>query len=234
MARPRKSTTVRSGPVRAVGYIRVSTSEQADSGAGLAAQRSAIAAEIERRGWDLVEMFTDAGASGRSVAGREALARALGAVESECRADVIIVAKLDRLSRSLVDFAGLLSRAQKMGWNLVALDLGVDLSTSAGRFLAHVMGAAAEWEREVIGQRTREAMAAKRAAGVRLGRPSSLPVSVAERIVAERAHGGTFAAIAAGLEADGIPTATGGGRWFPATVRQVLNSQAAATVPRTA
>lgn len=228
MARTRKPQKPADESVRAVGYIRVSTTEQADSGAGLAAQRLAIETEAARRGWELVEVFTDAGMSGRSITGREALSRALRAVEDDSRAEVLLVAKLDRLSRSLVDFAGLLARAQRRGWNLVALDLGVDLSTSAGRFLAHVMGAAAEWERDVIGQRTREAMAAKKAAGVRLGRPSTVPVPVARRIVDARAAGETFAAIAETLNADRVPTATGRARWYPASVRQVLRSQAVA------
>src|SRR3954454_14784867 len=104
MARSRKSPPVQSDQVRAIGYVRVSTSEQADSGAGLAAQEHAIRTEAERRGWDLVEVFVDAGVSGRSLTGREALAAALEAVEDGGRADVLVVAKLDRLSRSLVDF----------------------------------------------------------------------------------------------------------------------------------
>ena len=74
-----------------MGYRRVSTVEQADSGAGLAAQQATIVAEAERRGWDLVEVFTDEAASGKSLAGREALAAALEAVESG-RADVLVVA----------------------------------------------------------------------------------------------------------------------------------------------
>ena len=64
-----------------VGYIRVSTSEQADSGAGLEAQRAAITAEAERRGWEFVHVFEDAGASGKSMNGRAGLQEALEAVE---------------------------------------------------------------------------------------------------------------------------------------------------------
>ena len=64
-----------------VGYIRVSTSEQADSGAGLEAQRAAISAEAERRGWELVHVFEDAGASGKSMNGRAGLQEALEAVD---------------------------------------------------------------------------------------------------------------------------------------------------------
>lgn len=64
-----------------------------------------------------------------------------------------------------------MERAQKKGWNLVACDLGIDLSTPAGEFKANVMGSAAQWERKLIGQRTKDALAAMRAQGVKLGRP---------------------------------------------------------------
>src|SRR5687767_3452355 len=85
--------------LRAVGYMRVSTAEQAGSGAGLDAQRAAIERETTHRGWDLVEVGIDAAASGQSIAGRPALTRALATVEGG-KAEVLIVAKLDRLSRS--------------------------------------------------------------------------------------------------------------------------------------
>lgn len=218
MARRRKFPTGQAGPIRAVAYRRVSTSEQADSGAGLAAQQAAIEAEIDRRGWTLVEVFTDEAASGKSLVGREALREAIEAIESG-EADVLVVSRLDRLSRSLVDFAGLLARAQKRGWNLVALDLGVDLSTSAGRFLAHVMGAAAEWERDVISQRTKEAMAAKKAAGVRLGRPRRVPDEVCRQIGALREQGLTWQAVADTLNELDISTFSGGRQWYPSTAR---------------
>src|SRR5215467_4612695 len=69
-------------PVNVVGYVRVSTAEQADSGAGLEAQRAAISAEAERRGWRLVQVYEDAGASGKSLNGRPGLQEALQAVET--------------------------------------------------------------------------------------------------------------------------------------------------------
>jgi DNA invertase Pin-like site-specific DNA recombinase len=218
-------TKTHSGPVRAVGYVRVSTDDQADSGAGLAAQRQAIEAECERRGWELVALHTDAGASGKSLAGRPALLDALETVDTG-RAQVLLVSKLDRLSRSLLDFAGLMARAQHDGWNLVALDLGIDLSTPAGEFMASVMAAAAQWERRIIGARTRDALAAKRAAGVRLGRPGGLPTDVLQRIVAARAAGASLRAIADQLTDDAVPTSQGGTRWHASTVRGVLASQA--------
>jgi len=201
-----------------VGYVRVSTDDQADSGLGLAAKRAAVATEAKHRGWTLVAVHQDS-LSGRSLS-RPGLVAALAAVESG-EAAGIIVAKLDRLSRSLRDFAELMVRAQTGGWNLVALDLGIDLSTPAGEFMANVMASAAQWERRIIGQRTRDALAIKRSQGVRLGRPSVLPESVAKRIVAAHAAGSGWSAIARDLNELGVPTAHGGRRWYPSTVRSV-------------
>ncbi|MER7589345.1 recombinase family protein [Micromonospora sp. NPDC127501] len=208
----------------AVAYLRVSTEEQAESGAGLAAQRAAIQAEADRRGWTIVAWKEDAGVSGKSLDGREGLAEALELVESR-QAETLVVAKLDRLSRSLIDFAALMDRARAKRWNLIALDLGIDLSTPAGEFLASVMASAAQWERRIIGQRTKEGLAAKKAAGVRLGRPASLPAEVRSRIIADSAAGKTLAGIARELNAEGVPTAQGGKGWYPSTVRAVLGSQ---------
>lgn len=214
MARPRK-TAPENGTV--VGYIRVSTDEQAESGLGLAAQRSAIEAEVERRGWTLLALRKDAGLSGKTM-DRPGLAAALEAVETGT-ASTLMVAKLDRLSRSLVDFAALMARAQAAHWNLVALDLGVDLSTPAGEFLANVMASAAQWERRVISQRTRDALAAKRAEGVRLGRPVTMAPEVVERITTMRRAGAGWSAIARDLNDADVPTTNGGLQWWPSTVR---------------
>lgn len=214
-------------PLRVVLYLRVSTSEQADSGAGLEAQEHALRLAADRKGWQVVAVLTDAGASGKSLSGRPALAEALDLVESG-GADVLAVSKLDRLSRSLLDFAGLMARAHRNGWALVALDVDVDTTTPGGKLVANVMASVAEWERETIGARTKDALAAKRAQGVRLGRPRTLPLEVIERIGRERADGRTLRAIADGLIADAVPTAQGG-VWRPGTVAAVLSSQDAQT-----
>lgn len=150
---------------KVVGYIRVSTDEQGDSGAGLEAQRAAIAAEAKRRGWHLVEILEDT-ASGKTMTRRPGLAAALQRLESGA-ADALAVAKLDRLSRSLLDFAGLVERSRKQGWQLVALDLGVDTTTPAGEMMANVLAAFAQFERRLISQRTSDALKVK----ARPGRP---------------------------------------------------------------
>lgn len=216
MARPKRRIPRDVSLVAA--YVRVSTTEQAESGLGLAAQREAIDAEIHRRGWTLVELYADEGVSG-SVApdGRPGLSEALAAVKSG-RAGTLLATKLDRLSRSLKDFSGLMERAQYEGWNLRVLDLDVDLSTETGEFMAGVMAAGARWERRLIARRTREALAAKRAQGVRLGPPRTIPPPVVRRIIEERADGRSYTAIAAGLNADGVLTSRGGGVWRASSV----------------
>ena len=155
-------------------YCRVSTAEQADSGLGLGAQRRKVDAEAAHRGWQTVEFYVDAGVSGKTL-DRPEMNRLLSDVR---RGDVVVVSKLDRLPRSLLDAVGLMDQAKRKGWWLVALDLGVDTTTPTGRLVANVMASVAEWEREVIGQRTSEAMQAAKAQGVRLGRPSLLPLAV--------------------------------------------------------
>lgn len=216
-------------PPRAIGYLRVSTAEQADSGAGLTAQRTAITAEASRRGWDL-EFIEDAGISGATM-DRPGLQTALARLDMGS-ADILCVAKLDRISRSVNQGSAIIERAQRKGWSLVALDFGLDMSTPAGEMVASVLLSTAQYERRLIGQRTKDALAAKKAAGVRLGRPQSLPDPVVQRIMAERSEGHSLPAIASGLEADGISTARGGTRWYPSTVKAVLDSQRAAELAK--
>lgn len=216
MTNPRKSK-VRSTAV--IAYVRVSTEGQVESGAGMAAQCTTIATECEHRGWTLAETFTDAGASAKSLAGRPALAAALELLAAG-GASVLVVAKLDRLARSVADFANLCRLAERQGWAIVASDLGVDMTTPTGGLLANVTASVAEWERRIIAARTREALAAKRAAGVRLGRPRLLDTATAERIRATRRGGATLQSVADELNAEGTTTPTGRA-WSPALVRKI-------------
>lgn len=218
----RRSKAQRAEVAKVVGYCRVSTAEQVDSGLGLEAQRRAIRLECERRGWELVAVEEDAGVSGK-VTVRPGLQRALDACQRGA-ADGLVVAKLDRLSRSVQHAAQLLAEAEHEGWALVALDLGVDLSTPSGEVMAHVLAAIAQFERRLIGQRTRDALAVRKAQGIRLGRPQVLPAQVVERITRERQAGVTLQAIADRLNGEGIPTAHGGARWWPSTVAKVLQA----------
>jgi DNA invertase Pin-like site-specific DNA recombinase len=207
-------------PMRVLGYVRVSTDEQGRSGAGLDAQRSAIRNECERRGWRLVETIEDAGYSARNL--KRPGVQSARELLSNGRADALVVAKLDRLSRSMLDFTALMAEAQKQSWALVALDCAVDTTTPAGEAMANVLATFAQFERRLIGQRTKEALAEKRRQGVKLGRRPELPPKVVRRMERERGRGESLRAIAAGLNADHVPTAHGGKQWWAETVRSVL------------
>ncbi len=223
MARPRKKIA---DQTVVVAYCRCSTTEQADSGLGVQAQIAAVKAEVERRGWTLLKICRDEGISGKSL-DRPGVTEALRLVETG-QAGTLMVSKLDRLSRSLHDFAGLMKRAQTQKWNLVALDLGIDLSTPAGEFMASVMASASQWERRIIGQRTKDALAQKKAQGVRLGRRMEMDLAVVDQIVSAHEAGAGWSEIARDLNARQVPTAHGGAKWYPSTVRAVvLSSQAA-------
>lgn len=212
--------------MRVLAYLRVSTSEQADSRAGLNAQRAAIAAEAVRRGWSEVEFIEDAGYSAKTITKRPGLEIALSALKRG-DAGVLVVSKMDRLSRSLLDFAGIMQRAQREGWALLALDSPADLTTPTGEAMAGVLAVFAQLERRLIGERTRLALAERRKAGVTLGRPRSIPTAIARRIVSEHEAGASLSAIARGLTADDIPTAQGGAKWHASTVRAVIHSRTA-------
>lgn len=130
-----------------------------------------------------------------------------------------MVSKLDRLSRSLADFARLLETASKQGWGVVAIDLGIDTTTPTGELVANIMAAVSRWEREMIGIRTKEGLAEARRNGARRGTPVRVPAEVRDRIAVERAAGKSYAAIARALNEDQAPTASGAGRYHAGTVR---------------
>ncbi|MGY1724746.1 recombinase family protein [Blastococcus sp. SYSU DS0533] len=211
--------------MKVVAYTRVSTREQAEDGHGIDAQRAEILRTADAKGWQVVAWCTDAGASGAHLSGRNGWSEAVALAESS-QADGIVATKIDRVSRSVADFAALVARAKDQGWNLVVLDIGLDLSSPTGEFVATIMCAAAQLERRMIGQRTKDGLAAARDKGVRLGRPRSLSAEVAERVASLRDQGATLAAIAERFNEEGVPTARGGARWYPATVRAVLNRAA--------
>lgn len=204
---------------------RVSTEEQADRRNGLEAQRAAIDAEAERRGWS-VEHHTDAGVSGKIIG--PSLREVLELLASG-QGDGLVVAKLDRLSRSIINAANIIETAQAQGWSLVVLDLGIDLSTATGRAFAHTLMVFAQLERELIIERTKAGLAAKRARGERLGRPRLATPGLVRRIVLDRNTGLSFDKIAAALEAEGILAPSGGKTWHTSTVRRIYASATAAT-----
>src|SRR5439155_3553517 len=124
-------------------------------------------------------------------------------------ANAIVVSKLDRISRSLIDFASLMERSRRKGWDLVALDLAVDTSTPQGEMVANVMATFAQFERRLIGLRTKEGLAVKKSQGVQLGRPRQVGDAAIAEILRLRHQGCSYDEIAARLQADRIDTPRG-------------------------
>ncbi len=204
-----------------VAYYRVSTERQGQSGLGLDAQRSAVAAYAGGSG--LLGEFVEV------ESGRKDNRPQLTAALALCRQKraVLVIAKLDRLARSVA----FISNLMESGVEFVAVDM-----PQANRLTLHILAAVAEHEREMISQRTRVALAAARARGTRLGNPRpdttrasaiasehalAFRVRIAPTICALHAEGRTLRNIATQLNMRGITTAHGC-LWYPASVRNIL------------
>src|ERR1039458_550763 len=153
--------------MRAIGYIRVSTDKQADRGVSLDAQSEKVRAMAVVQGAELVDVIVDAGESAKSLS-RPGMARLLFLVDTGA-VDTVIIAKLDRLTRSVKDLAELLERLTKRGVSLVSVAESLDTASAAGRLVLNIMTAVSQWEREAIGERTRDAMRHKRSEERRVG-----------------------------------------------------------------
>jgi DNA invertase Pin-like site-specific DNA recombinase len=138
-------------------------------------------------------------------------------------ADVLVAAKIDRVSRSTTDFARLLDHAEKKGWKVVVLDVEVDTTTAAGRLVVEVVSAAASFESRRMGERQKAAHAVRRSQGKRAGQAPVLPEAVRLRIADDRGAGRSLNRIAAALNDEGVPTAKGG-VWHASTISHVLRS----------
>lgn len=227
----RRTRTRRTAPPTiAVGYLRVSTTEQADSRLGLDAQRAAIEQQADALGLTVVHYFTDAGVSGTiAPSQRLGMAAALAALDAG-DAGVLMAAKIDRLGRNTRDTLDIADRAARGGWRIVTDSYDSGESSPAATLQLSMFAAFAQWERDLISSRTREALAELKARGVQLGQPTTLPDAVIRRILTELSERRSLRQIAAGLEADGIPTATGRAKWHPQTVKNAADSQRARAI----
>ncbi len=160
--------------MQAYGYARVSTERQAESGLSMEAQRMRIKAQADLHGYDLVSIIEDAGASGKNLR-RPGMVKVLSLV-NQGRMDVLIVAKLDRASRSVVDLSRLIDLLRKarradggQGVDLISSSESLDTTSAAGRLVINILGTVAMWEREVISERVTEALARKKARGEAAG-----------------------------------------------------------------
>jgi site-specific DNA recombinase len=147
--------------MRAVGYARVSSEQQADTGASLAVQAQKITAYCQVKDWALVEVIRDAGLSAKDTQ-RPGLARVLSLVEAR-KVDVVIVAKLDRLTRSVSDLDKLMKRFRRHKVALVSLAESLDATTATGELMMNLLASVSQWERKVIGERTSAVLQHKRA-----------------------------------------------------------------------
>jgi site-specific DNA recombinase len=223
--------------MRVIAYIRVSTSFQATEGVSLEAQRARIAAWAAAHGGALAEgdVFVDAGLSGKRADNRPALRSALEAV---CSArGVLVVYSLSRLARSTKDTIAIAERLDRGGANLVSLSERIDTTSASGKMLFRLLAVLAEFERDLVSERTLTAMAHKRAKSERIGQvpygwrlgPDGVALvpdeaelealALARRL---RSEGLTQRAIAGELTRAGIPTKNGGTHWSHSSVGEIL------------
>jgi DNA invertase Pin-like site-specific DNA recombinase len=204
-----------------IGYIRVSTDKQIESGAGIDAQIAYLNAEATRRNAQLEIVSEGEGASGKSTAKRSALNDAMARLDKG-EANALIVYKLDRLTRSVADFLTILERSRKGKWALIIGDLSIDTSTPMGEAMATISATFAQLERRRIGERTRDGLAQKKLQGVTLGRPVLMEASTVEKIIGLHNEGLSFRAIARQLNLEAIPTTHGGLNWYASTVSKTV------------
>jgi DNA invertase Pin-like site-specific DNA recombinase len=231
--------------LRVVGYLRVSSHEQVEHGFGLADQKRAIEVWAAMNEAELVTFCTDAGVSGTDgLDGRDGLWIALSCLDSGV-AEGVVVARLDRLARDVIlqetlvrDIA---SKGHRLFSCMTAEQETLDDPTDPHRKLVRtILGAMAEFDRDMIRGRLMAGKRVKRAAGGYIGgqppyglmngtnkdlvpHPDEMPV--VERIVDMRSHGMGYQAIANVLNADGIPTKKGG-QWYEMTVQRVITRAA--------
>ena len=207
-----------------IAYFRVSTDRQGRSGLGLEAQREAVQSFIAGRGAMLAE-FTEIESGGKHD--RPALSEALARCKKHKA--TLLIARLDRLARSV----SFISNLMDSGADFIAVDM-----PEANRLTIHILAAVAEHEREAISIRTKAALKAAKARGVKLGNPNPREAARAanDAVIAQansfaathapliqllRGQGKTYAAIANELNMRRIPTARGG-EWHGGTVQNIL------------
>lgn len=226
--------------MKAIGYVRVSTEGQAADGVSLDAQRARIAAWCTANGYELAGLHVDAGLSGKRADNRPGLLAALADVS---RGGALVVYSLSRLARSTRDAISIAERLDKAGADLVSLTERIDTTTAAGKMVFRMLAVLAEFERDLVSERTAAALSHKAKLGERVGEVpfgftlaadgSTLTADDAEQAVirdirALRADGWTYRAIAAELTRRGILTKKGKATWTHQSVASILDRSAAA------
>lgn len=221
--------------MKAVGYLRVSTDEQAESGLGLAAQGEALKGWAVRQGVALVATHADEGISGATgLEARPGLLEALGELG---RGDVLLVAKRDRLGRDPIAVAMIEAAAKRRGVRIISTaGEGTEGDGPTDVLMRRIVDAFAEYERLVIGQRTRVALQAKRRRGERAGAvPFGYRAGEDGRLIEEPAELEAIALVRQ-LRADGLSireiaetlnrraVAARGTKWHPTTIARLLKA----------
>ena len=220
--------------MKVIGYIRVSTDGQEASGLGLEAQEAKIRAYCDLYNLELVAIEMDA-ASGKNLH-RLGLEKALVGLKTG-KAQGLICAKLDRLTRSVRDLGELLETVFK-DRSLVVVQEQIDTTTAAGRMVANILCSVGQWEREAIGERTKDALKAKRQRGEKTGGTvpfgfdldvdghlveNSEEQQIIKRMKRLRSQGYSYKRVADTLNADGVFSKTGG-QWHPYSVQKTLKA----------
>lgn len=223
--------------MKAIGYVRVSTEGQATEGVSMEAQESKIRAWADLNSAEGVTIYTDAGLSGKRADNRPGLQAALSALG---KGDALIVYSLSRLARSTKDTITIAESLDKRNADLVSLSEKIDTTTAAGKMVFRMLAVLSEFERDQVSERTRFALAHKRAQGEKTGGDVPYGFRLEEgRLIADeneqrairlirtlREQGHTLREIAARLEAEGFKTKTGLARWNPKTVRAIMERAA--------
>lgn len=144
---------------RLIGYVRVSTDEQTKTGYSVSDQKNKLRGYCELYGHDLIEVIVDDGISAKNL-NRDGIQRVISMINNG-DADGVVVLKLDRLTRSMRDLHHLLDTIFKTG-QLHSVSEQFNTNTASGKFVLNMLMSVAEWEREVIGERTSSALQEKK------------------------------------------------------------------------
>lgn len=215
-----------------VGYIRVSTKEQAETKLSLIHQEQKIRALAEAHDLPLSHIFNDAAESAKDL-NREAIQELLAEIEKGKIGHVVIY-KLDRLIRNVENLGYLLRLFEKKGVTLSSVQESLDTSTASGRMVVNLLGMIAQWERETIAERTQAALDVKRGRGEKLGGivpyghrtrqgrlvPHEKEQKILQAILKARRAGRGYQDIAEALNGQGVEPRTGK-RWYASTIRSI-------------
>ena len=222
--------------MKVIGYCRVSTEGQASDGVSLSAQESKIRAWADLKGADSVEIFVDAGISGRKAKNRPALQEALDSAED---GSAFVVYSFSRLARSTKDTLWIAELLNAKGADLVSVSENIDTTSAAGDMIFKVLAVMSEFESKLLSERTMSALSHKRDRGEKLG--GDVPFGFRVRggklyphkreqeaiglICRLKGKGYSLRAICAELETEGFRTKTGKKQWNPKTVSSIIKRE---------